>query len=104
MVARFKHISAEQTQESLDNDSVTVLDIRDPQSYELAHIDGAQRLDNASLPSFLSNTDKASPVIVYCYHGISSQQVAQFLIEQGFEDVASMDGGFEAWKTLTQVS
>jgi thiosulfate sulfurtransferase len=38
------------------------------------------------------------PVIVCCYHGVSSQQAAQFLIHQGFENVYSMDGGFEAWR------
>jgi thiosulfate sulfurtransferase len=39
-----------------------------------------------------------TPVIVCCYHGISSQQAAQFLIHQGFEEVYSLDGGFEAWR------
>ncbi len=32
-----------------------------------------------------------------CYHGISSQGAAQYLINQGFDAVYSVDGGFEAW-------
>ncbi len=32
-----------------------------------------------------------------CYHGISSQGAAQYLVNQGFEEVYSVDGGFEAW-------
>jgi len=36
--------------------------------------------------------------VVVCYHGNSSQQAAQFFAGEGFNDVYSMDGGFEAWK------
>jgi thiosulfate sulfurtransferase len=37
------------------------------------------------------------PILVMCYHGISSQGAAQYLVNQGFEEVYSVDGGFEAW-------
>ena len=33
-------------------------------------------------------------------HGNSSQPAAQFLYEKGFEQVYSLDGGFEAWQAL----
>jgi len=36
--------------------------------------------------------------VVVCYHGHSSQPAAQYFAAQGFEDVYSMDGGFEVWK------
>lgn len=32
-----------------------------------------------------------------CYHGISSLNTAHFLIEQGFDHVYSVQGGFEGW-------
>lgn len=96
----FKHISAEASQELLTEGEAKFVDIRDVNSYATSHIDGATRLDNAAIPVFLSDTPKDIPVIVYCYKGISSQQVAQFLALQGFSDVYSMDGGFEAWEKL----
>ena len=43
------------------------------------------------------------PVLVYCYHGISSQSAAEFLNQKGFEDVYSVDGGFEACQGLFNV-
>ncbi len=46
----------------------------------------------------MADVEFDTPVIVCCYHGISSQQAAQFLIHQGFEEVYSLDGGFEAWR------
>jgi len=36
--------------------------------------------------------------VVCCYHGISSQQAAQFLISQDFTEVYSLDGGFTDWQ------
>jgi thiosulfate sulfurtransferase len=38
------------------------------------------------------------PVLVICYHGISSQGAAQYLVNQGFEQVYSVVGGFDEWK------
>ena len=95
----FAHISVDKTFELLNSKKARFVDIRDEQSFEQAHVDDAFHLTNGSLQKFLSDTEFDTPVIVCCYHGISSQQAAQFLIHQGFEEVYSMDGGFEAWRT-----
>lgn len=95
---QFAHISIQDTQEKLNNENVRLVDIRDEQSFAAGHIKNAMHLTNGSLQSFMSETDFDVPVIVCCYHGVSSQQAAQFLIHQGFDEVYSMDGGFEAWR------
>ena len=95
----FAHISVDKTFELLNSKKVKFVDIRDEQSFEQAHIEDAFHLTNGSLQQFMADTDFETPVIVGCYHGVSSQQAAQFLIHQGFEEVYSMDGGFEAWRT-----
>ncbi|EEZ42274.1 thiosulfate sulfurtransferase GlpE [Photobacterium damselae subsp. damselae CIP 102761] len=46
----------------------------------------------------MDEVDFEQPVIVMCYHGISSQGAAQYLLHQGFEQVYSLEGGFEAWR------
>jgi thiosulfate sulfurtransferase len=76
-----------------------LVDIRDEQSYAAGHIEGARHLDNTTLQAFVEEADPDQPVIVYCYHGNSSQPAAAFLNERGFEDVYSMDGGFEVWRS-----
>ena len=96
----FKHISAEGSQALLAAGEAKFVDIRDVNSFTTGHIEGSIRLDNDAIPLFLADTPKDIPVIVYCYRGISSQQVAQFLALQGFSDVYSMDGGYEAWEKL----
>lgn len=74
-----------------------VADIRDTQSFQNGHIPGAIHLHNDNLPNYLAAANFDTPLIVCCYHGISSQSAAQFLAHQGFEQVSSLNGGFEAW-------
>ena len=63
------------------------------------HIPQAVNLSNANIGQFMIEQEFEHPIIVVCYHGISSQGAANYLNEQGFEDVYSLDGGFEAWAT-----
>jgi len=74
------------------------LDIRDPGSYAAGHIPGALSLSDANVQQVLSTTDKAQRIIIYCYHGNSSRSATAFFLEQGFESVSSMQGGFEHWR------
>lgn len=95
---QFAHISPQQTKERLDKGDIKVVDIRDDKSFEVGRIPSAFHLSNDSITQFMQDNDFDTPVVVCCYHGISSQQAAQYLIQQGFEEVYSMDGGFEAWR------
>lgn len=97
-IQQFEHISVAQTKERLDKGEIKVVDIRDNQSFELGHIPSSFHLSNASMATFIDENAFDTPVVVVCYHGISSQQAAQYLIHQGFGQVYSMDGGFEVWR------
>ncbi|MBD1581548.1 thiosulfate sulfurtransferase GlpE [Pseudoalteromonas sp. JBTF-M23] len=92
-----KHISVAQTKELLGRDDVVIADIRDENSFAQGHIPGSEHLSNANIAHFMQEKEFDQPIIVVCYHGISSQGAANYLIEQGFEDVYSMDGGFTQW-------
>ena len=98
---QFAHISVIDAQQKITAENAHVVDIRDEQSFAAGHIENAVHLTNGTLNQFMQNVEFDEPVIVCCYHGVSSQQAAQFLIHQGFEEVYSLDGGFEAWR-LTQ--
>ena len=82
----------------LEEGEALFLDIRDPQSFATSHIPGAVNLGDGNLREFLDDADRSKKTIVYCYHGNSSLGGTAFLMEQGFEDVQSMSGGFEAWR------
>ncbi|MGB1199300.1 MAG: thiosulfate sulfurtransferase GlpE [Thalassotalea sp.] len=96
----FKHIQCNELEQGLASNNYVVVDIRDQNSFQQAHIPGAIHLTNESLPDFLRDADFDSPTVVCCYHGISSQQAAQFLLSQDFTDVYSLDGGFTQWALL----
>lgn len=100
-MANFKNISISDVAANIDN--LTIVDIRDPSSFAAGHIPGAMPLSNDNFADFITNTDKASPIVVVCYHGMSSQQAAQTIAAQGFSNVSSMDGGFETWKLSQKV-
>ncbi|ATG72568.1 thiosulfate sulfurtransferase [Zobellella denitrificans] len=100
---QFAHISVAEAGTLLAEGRARLVDIRDAQSFALAHAEGAFHLTNDSLVRFTSEVEFDTPVIVMCYHGISSQGAAQYLIHQGFEEVYSLDGGFEAWRRTQAV-
>lgn len=95
---QFAHIDIHKTKEMLEQGNARLVDIRDEQSFAQGRMQDAVHLTNGTLQGFMADTDFDVPVIVCCYHGVSSQQAAQFLIHQGFDEVYSMDGGFEAWR------
>jgi thiosulfate sulfurtransferase len=95
---QFQTISATDARSLLDTRSAQLIDIRDEHSFAQAHISGAQRIDNGNIGTFIEAADKSQPLIVVCYHGISSQNAAQFMVSQGFGEVYSLTGGFEDWQ------
>tara|TARA_B110000438_G_scaffold302107_1_gene358783 strand:+ start:383 stop:715 length:333 start_codon:yes stop_codon:yes gene_type:complete len=94
----FKHMQISELHKVLADESHVVVDIRDPASFQSGHIPNAIHLSNESLADFLRDADFDAPVVVCCYHGISSQQAALFLISQDFTEVYSLDGGFTDWQ------
>jgi len=94
----FEFISPEEAQTRMEAEEVVLVDIRDPESHAAAHIPSSIHLNDRSVQQFLEKTDREKAVIVYCYHGNSSQMAARFFVEQGFNQVYSMSGGFEVWR------
>ena len=93
-------IAVHEAKKKLDEKSSLFVDIRDPGSYRQARVPGAIHLGDGNVQEFLQNTAKDQAVVVYCYHGNSSLGATAFLIENGFTNVASMSGGFEAWRPV----
>lgn len=94
----FKQLSCQEAEEVISTGNLVIADVRDIDSYNEGHIHGAVHLSMPTLQDFCETADKSQPILVYCYHGITSQSVAQHLVEQGFVQVFSLVGGFETWK------
>ena len=96
----YGHISVNAAWQLLNqNDQQAILaDIRDLNSFLQQHGQGAVHLHQGNLTEFCDSFEFDQPILVICYHGISSHSVAQFLVNYGFEQVYSVDGGFAAWQ------
>lgn len=96
----FQEISIEELKTLQAKQEINLVDIRDPASFAQGHIPHARRIDNENLEAFIANADKAKPLVVCCYHGISSQGAAEFLNQRGFSEAYSLSGGYAAWEAL----
>lgn len=94
----FERISVTQAQALIANEACNIIDIRDAQSYAQAHVPNAAHLDGNVIDDFIATSDRELPLLIYCYHGNSSQSAAQYFAGQDFKRVYSVDGGFEAWR------
>jgi rhodanese-related sulfurtransferase len=90
-------IDVDAARDIMSRGDALVLDVRDADSYRRGHIDGSQLATRENFSNYLSDAPKNKPVIIYCYQGISSQAYAKLFAEQGFSDVFSLEGGYEAW-------
>jgi rhodanese-related sulfurtransferase len=78
-----------------------VLDVREvpelraasvrPQGFELVTI------PMNDVPARLAELDPGKPVACLCHHGARSMRVAMFLAHNGFDTVANIAGGIDAW-------
>ncbi|MCG6202223.1 thiosulfate sulfurtransferase GlpE [Psychromonas antarctica] len=69
-------------------------------SYNNDHIEGAFHLTNDTIEEFIKEVDLNTPVFVICYHGNSSKGAAQYLCNQGYLDVYSVEGGMANWSLV----
>jgi len=97
----FTRISVQEAHEIIEaKNPVTIVDIRDPNSFAQGHMSHAKAVNDENIKEFIEETDKEIPLICYCYHGNSSQRAASYFLAQGFKQVYSIDGGWEAWKVI----
>ena len=78
-----------------------VLDVREAHELQVAsiHPNGFELLHMPmnNIPPRLNELDPSRPVACLCHHGSRSMQVANFLTSHGFDHVANIAGGINAW-------
>jgi molybdopterin/thiamine biosynthesis adenylyltransferase/rhodanese-related sulfurtransferase len=81
-------------------DGAVFLDVREQDEWDEGHIPGAVHVPRGHLESRVERLapDHTSPVVVYCASGNRSAFAAKTLGELGYENAASLVGGFTDWK------
>ena len=96
----FKTITPSQLSELLRGEEPPlVVDVREPEEYELARIEGARLLPLSLFNEWAPSLDPERETVFMCHHGIRSAQACAFLSRQGFEKVHNLAGGIDRWST-----
>lgn len=81
------------------DDDFLLLDCRETDEHELVHIDGATLIPMSELMQRVRELEphRERDIVVYCHHGMRSQQVAMWLRQQGYDRAQSLSGGIDQW-------
>ena len=79
------------------NDSLLLLDVREPIEYQIAHLEGSILIPLNELPQQVNRLDSNLETVVYCHHGMRSLYAAAYLYQNGFQNVKSLAGGIDQW-------
>jgi sulfur-carrier protein adenylyltransferase/sulfurtransferase len=95
-----EEIDAPTASERIAKEESALLDVRELDEWTEGHIPGALHIPRGFLESRIESAvpDRSRPVIVYCAGGNRSAFAAKTLEELGYENVASLAGGFTDWK------
>jgi len=74
-----------------------LLDVREPDEWEICHIPQAQHIPMRTVLQALPQLQPQLPVAVICHHGMRSLMVANQLVAAGFQKVYNVEGGIHAW-------
>jgi molybdopterin/thiamine biosynthesis adenylyltransferase/rhodanese-related sulfurtransferase len=76
---------------------VKILDVREPDEYQIAHIHGVPLFPLSTLQNRFTELDPNQQYYIHCKSGVRSLRALEFLREQGFKYVKSVKGGINAW-------
>jgi len=81
-------------------DGALWIDVREQDEWQEGHLPGAIHIPRGHLESRIEAAapERAQPIVVYCAAGNRSAFGAKSLIELGYENVHSLEGGFTDWK------
>ncbi len=95
---KYQEISPKQAMDLLQDKEPMLLDARDATSYKDGHIEGAMLVHDGLLEQIVRKRAHGTPVIIYCYHGNSSKDLAELIANFGYKEVYSVQGGFVEWR------
>lgn len=94
------HISPQELQELLDGQpEIQLLDVRTIDKH-IAYNIGGKHIPLEELPGRLNELDTDKLIVTYCTSGGRSMRALEYLVNEGFSLVKSLDGGMTAWKEI----
>ena len=97
--ARIREVTAEEASREQQAGALLV-DVREAEEFAKEHAAGAVHLSRGTLELKIEEQapDPTTPIVCYCGGGSRSALAAESLQRMGYTNVASLAGGFKAWK------
>jgi adenylyltransferase/sulfurtransferase len=92
-------VTVQQMKQALDDPKlgIKVIDVREPDEYEIAHVNGVPLFPLSTLNQKFTELDPNQQYYIHCKVGVRSMKALQFLREQGFKYLKNVKGGITAW-------
>lgn len=91
-------IDVRQLHEELERGSpVLLLDVREPSEWAICRIEGALHIPLSELGDRIEEIPKDRRVVAICHHGARSELLVHRLRALGYDRIANLRGGLDAW-------
>ncbi|CAM2999246.1 Rhodanese domain protein [Legionella steigerwaltii] len=95
-----KTINVHQLKEMMDNNpNICLIDVRELDEWQEFHIPGALHIPKDIIASSIAAKipNKSHPIYLHCKGGVRSLFAAQILMDLGYQEIYSVDGGIIDW-------
>lgn len=93
-------ITADELRAQLKDDSIQLIDVRQPAKYEQFHIFGFENIPLREVRKKAHTLSKDKKTIVVCQTGARANEACKRLKRKGFTDLANLQGGLSTWDPI----
>jgi adenylyltransferase/sulfurtransferase len=98
LAAMTTEITPKELKAAMDRgDKLVIVDVREPQEYQIARIAGSVLIPLGEIPQRHAEIDRNLTVVCQCRSGVRSAKAAAYLRSVGFERVLNLTGGILRW-------
>ncbi len=102
--ADWEEINQEEVKKEIGDETVEFVDLREKELYEEGHISGAIHIPYEDFQQRYQELSDEKRIILICHTGRMGVESADFLVSQGFDDVANFGGGMAVWEGPLETS
>jgi rhodanese-related sulfurtransferase len=94
-----EEITATELKQRLDQgDDLQIIDVREPNEYDVARLEGTKLIPLAQVVNRMSEIDASRETVVHCKGGVRSAKAIEALQGAGFAGrLLNLKGGITAW-------
>lgn len=92
-IKHWRHVNAQETL-----NGTVYLDVRTKDEFELGSIPGAINIPIDDLRDNLHLLNKSNTIVAFCAVGLRGYLAARILMQNGFENVFNLNGGYKTWE------